>query len=31
VGEEKELSSLLTGFGRKPESKKLAKRASKKK
>ena len=31
VGEEKELSSLLTGFGRKPESKKLAKRASRKK
>ncbi|HLE90855.1 MAG TPA: hypothetical protein VI753_06875 [Anaerolineales bacterium] len=31
VGEEKELSSLLTGFGGKPESKKLAKRASRKK
>jgi magnesium chelatase subunit I len=30
VGEEKELSSLLTGFGGRPASKKLAKRASKK-
>jgi magnesium chelatase subunit I len=31
VGEEKELNSLLTGFGRSPASKRPTKRASKKK